>query len=176
MTPQARAQSDEALLRRFLALDALARARRVLLFYGMGEEPETGRLLPLLTAQGKELCLPRCRSGGVLELRCYLGESSLTRHHFGMLEPSEDCPLVDAAWPELALIPAVCYDAQGWRLGRGGGFYDRFLARYSGQTVGLCREALLQDQVPREEHDRAVGLVLTERRTLTGVAGWRRAD
>ncbi len=163
MTAAERAASDRALFDRLLRLPQVEWAQRLLLFCGMGTEPETGLLLDALTARGKELCLPRCLPGHELELRRYCGPAQLVRHRYGMLEPSGDCPLVEDGWPEIALIPAVCYDRQGGRLGRGGGFYDRFLARYRGLTIGLCREALLQEAVPREAHDRAVCLVVTER-------------
>ena len=65
---------------------------------------------------------------------------------------------------DLALVPAVCYDRRGFRLGFGGGYYDRWLSGFSGFTVGLCRDCVLQDRVPTEDHDCRVDLLLTETR------------
>ena len=56
---------------------------------------------------------------------------------------------------------------RGERLGYGGGYYDRWLEHFSGVTVGLCREAVLQDRVPDEAHDAIVDILLTERESLS---------
>lgn len=64
---------------------------------------------------------------------------------------------------DLIVVPAVAFDRRGFRIGHGGGFYDVFLATCPGTpTIGLIYDALLLDEVPVEEHDRAVDLVLTE--------------
>ena len=154
--------SDEALFRRFLALPQVRQADTLLLFWGMRAEPRTGYLVRTLAEQGKTVGLPRCRAGGQMTFHPFRGREDLVRHRFGMLEPPADAPLLDPARAEAALIPAMCYDRDGMRLGRGGGYYDRFLDRYPGLTVGLCRDALLRDAVPVEGHDRGVDLVLTE--------------
>ena len=65
------------------------------------------------------------------------------------------------------LVPAVCYDRRGYRLGFGGGYYDRWLEGFSGVTAGLCREAVLQDEVPIEAHDARVDILLTEEESLS---------
>lgn len=71
-------------------------------------------------------------------------------------------PLLSPDEIDLTLVPALCYDRSCVRLGFGGGYYDRWLAGYRGFTVGFCRDALLQDRVPAQSHDRRVDLVLTE--------------
>lgn len=159
-------RSDEALFHRFLSLPQVQASGTVLLFRGMGAEPDTLPLIETLSAEGKQVVLPRCLPHGGLELRRYLGEERLCRHRFGMLEPDGDCPTVEAEHIDLALIPAVCYDCTRLRLGRGGGFYDRFLPRFPGLSVGLCREALLQQRLPAEDHDCRVDVVLTETLTI----------
>jgi 5-formyltetrahydrofolate cyclo-ligase len=163
-SPEQRRRSDEALLSRFLALPQVQKSAGILLFYGMGAEPDTRKLLPALRKQGKAVALPRCLPERRMEFRLYQGEERMVRHSYGMLEPSDNCPLMRPGKAQLALIPAVCYDQSCLRLGRGGGYYDRFLAEYDGYTVGLCREAFLQSACPEEAHDRRVDLVLTEER------------
>ena len=68
---------------------------------------------------------------------------------------------------DLVLVPGLCYDRQGYRLGFGGGYYDRWLAGFPGLRVGLCREAVLQDRLPVEHHDLPVDLVVTESECLS---------
>ena len=79
-----------------------------------------------------------------------------------MLEPGEDCPPVDRADIGLALVPGLAFDRSGGRLGQGGGYYDRWLAGFSGFTAALCRAPLLLERLPAEGHDLPVALVLTE--------------
>lgn len=162
MTPEEREESDGVLFRRFLALPQLAAAEIVLLFYGVGTEPDTARLVPALLDRGKQVLLPRCLPGHGLEARRVTRESALIRHRYGMLEPGEDTPLVQRADIGLILVPGLCFDRRGYRLGHGGGYYDRYLAGYAGTTVGLCRGAVLGEAVPREDHDRPVDLVITD--------------
>ena len=162
MSPEEREESDGILFRRFLAFPGLAAARRVLIFYGMGAEPDTAKLIPALLDRGKEVLLPRCLPGHGLEARRVTGECTLIRHRYGMLEPGENCPLVKREEIDLILVPGLCFDRRGYRLGQSGGYYDRYLAGYAGATVGLCRRAVLQDVVPREAHERPVDLVVTD--------------
>ena len=162
LSPQARRTSDDALFARFLALPQVEAADTLLLYHGMGGEPDTARLLPALWARGKAVCLPRCLPGHGMEARLVRPDSALIPHPYGMLEPGEDCPLVGKDAIGLVLVPGLAFDPSGGRLGQGGGFYDRWLADYAGCTAALCRTALLLPQVPRAPHDRGVELVLTE--------------
>ena len=165
LTEAARQESDARLRERFLALPEVAEAETVLLFCGMGREVDTLPLIAALVGQGKQVLLPRCLPGHRMEARRYT-PGKLVRHKYGMLEPDTDCPVVDANSIDLILVPALCYDRTCCRMGRGGGFYDRYLEDYRGKTVGLCRDALLQDSVPRNEWDQSVELVLTETQLL----------
>ena len=163
LPPAARRESDAALLKRFLALPQVKRASTLLLYHGMGTEPDTARLLAPLWEAGKGVALPRCLPGNQMEARLVQKDTVLVPHPWGMLEPGEDCPLLSPADIDLVLVPGLAFDRSGGRLGQGGGFYDRWLAGFSGLTVALCREAVLLDQIPREKHDRPVDLVVTER-------------
>lgn len=161
-----RTAEDDILFSAFLALPEVAQAKTVFLFCGIGTEPDTSRLFVPLLEQGKRICLPRMLPGRHMEVRQYCPDRPLAKHPFGILEPDEGCPLVDTHEINLVLVPALCYDRNGFRLGMGGGYYDRWLESFSGATVGLCRQALLQDVLPTEPHDRPVDVVITPVATL----------
>jgi len=156
-----RIAEDQVLFSSFLALPETMRAQTVFLFCGMGAEPDTSRLFSPLLALGKRIVLPRMLPGRQLELRQYCPDRPLVRHPFGILEPDTTCPLADIQQIDLALVPALCYDRQGFRLGMGGGYYDRWLTGYPGPTAGLCRQDLLRDRLPVQPHDRPVNVVIT---------------
>lgn len=165
LTPEMLAQSDRALFDAFLALPQVERAQTLFLFWGVpGREPETQILARALAARGKRVGLPRMLPERGMEVRLFQPDVPLVQASFGIWEPPEQAQLLDRAQLELALVPSMCYDREGYRLGFGGGYYDRWLAGFTGFTVGLCRDCVLQERLPREEHDRRVDLVLTETR------------
>ena len=149
------------LLQRFLALPWTAEADALLLFYGVGAEPDTGHLLLELWRQGKRVLLPKCLPGRAMEARLVRSGDDLRPGAFGIPEPLESCPRVEKGDIDLILVPALCYDLSRRRLGQGGGYYDRWLAGFAGFTAALCRSALLLERIPREPFDRGVELVVT---------------
>lgn len=162
ITPEEKAESDRLLLERFLALPQVKAASSLLLFYGVGPEPETAQLLKELTAAGKTVALPRCLPHGEMEARRYLGPSHLSVGSFGIPEPDDTCPILKRDSFDVILVPNLCCDKACYRLGHGGGYYDRYLSGYTGLTVALCRGKLLQSMLPHEPHDVPMGLVVTE--------------
>ena len=168
LTPEELRMGDDALFSRFLALPQLEGAETVFAFWGIpGREPETARLIPALLERGKRVCLPRMLPGRRMETRLYDPERPMTQAAFGIREPDPGCPLVEREEIDLILVPAVCYDRQGYRLGFGGGYYDRWLTDSTAFRVGMCRTAVLQDHVPVEAHDTRVDVLLTERESLS---------
>lgn len=153
---------DEVLAARFLALDQVRRAKTIMLYYAMGTEPDTPRLIRPLLDRNKRVLLPRCLPGNGMEARAITGTAQLVRHKHGMMEPGLDCPVVDSGEIDLILVPGMAFDRQCRRLGHGGGFYDRFLEDYCGPTVALCRDCFLMDEIPCEPHDRPVDCVVAE--------------
>ena len=163
LSPEELRVSDSALFARFLALPQVEAAKTIFAFWGIpGKEPDTARLIGELIARGKTVGLPRMLPGHQMEVRRYDPDKPLVRVSFGISEPGEDCPLLAREEIDLALVPAVCYDRRGCRLGFGGGYYDRWLEGFGGFTAGLCRRAVLQDRVPAEAHDARGDVLLRE--------------
>ncbi len=166
LSPADRKAEDHALFSAFLSLPQVERVSTLFLFWGTDMEPDTARLFAPLLERGKRVALPRMLPGRQMEVRQYCPDRPPIKHSFGILEPDEGCPLIDAKDIDLVLVPALCYDRRGFRLGMGGGYYDRWLEHYSGITVGLCRQVLLHDALPTEPHDRPVDIVITPNSVL----------
>jgi len=156
-----RTAEENALFSAFLSLPETAQAKTIFLFCGTDTEPDTSRLFAPLLALGKGIALPQMLPGRQMAVRRYCPDRPLIRHPFGILEPDKDCPLVEIKEIDLVLVPALCYDRMGFRLGMGGGYYDRWLNGYHGPTVGLCRQWLLRNRLPLQPHDRPVNVVIT---------------
>ncbi|MCD8005305.1 MAG: 5-formyltetrahydrofolate cyclo-ligase [Oscillospiraceae bacterium] len=150
------------LCRRFLALPQLKQAGTVLLFWGVGREPDTGGMLEELLRRGKRLALPRCLPDRRMEAGEVTGPACLRPGAYGIPEPGADCPPIPREEIDLILVPNLCCDRRGFRLGHGGGYYDRYLAGYRGHTAALCPEEWLQQTLPTDDFDQPVELVLTQ--------------
>ena len=151
-----------ALFERFLALPEVEAADTVMVFYGTGREPDTLPLIRALLERGKRVALPVVLPHRGMEARQVLDVDQLVPNRFGIPEPDGSCPLVDKGEIAAALIPHLMVDREGYRLGWGGGYYDRWLPDFTGLTVSVCRLNRLIDHMPREEFDVPVKLVLIE--------------
>ncbi|RLV47475.1 5-formyltetrahydrofolate cyclo-ligase [Nocardioides mangrovicus] len=141
------------------------RAATVAAYVSVGREPGTGPLLDALTDAGKRVVLPALQPDGDLDWALYRGPDSLAPARRGLLEPVG--PLLGpatVATADVVLVPGLGVDGRGRRLGRGGGSYDRALARVPVGTF-VCivlNAAEVLDAVPTEAHDRPVSAVVTE--------------
>ena len=154
--------ASAAICRHLTAQSAYRDAEIVLAFVGTEREVNTETLLRGVWADGKTLCVPRCRKGHLLELCAIRSYDDLEAGAYGILEPKADCPRVNAADVDFAVIPCVTFDRSGNRLGQGGGYYDRFLPQLTCPTFLVCREKLVVEHVPCEAHDCRCDWLVTE--------------
>ena len=156
-TPQQLAQLSLSVLERLRPL--LGDAKVILAYHSLPDEVDTHALLDELVAAGKTVLLPKVLDDATMELRRYTGRASLCEGAFHIMEPiGETFTAVDQI--DLALIPGLAFDAQGHRLGRGKGYYDRFLSAFRGKTIGVCFDFQKVAEVPVDAHDVAVDRVV----------------
>lgn len=156
------AQADRKIAAQLLAMPEYQAADTVFCFVSTGREINTHPILQAALKAGKTLCVPRCLDGGIMELRSIQSLDFLTPGAYGIPEPPEDAPLVSTDAVDFAVLPCLTCNHLGQRLGRGGGYYDRFLASYRGGTVLLCRERLIREEIPVTPLDYPIPWVLTE--------------
>ena len=157
-----KAASSRAICAHLLAMPEYQAADTVFCFVGTTKEIDTHPILEHALAAGKRLCVPLCTSPGIMELREISSMNDLVPGSYGILEPKPECPIVDTDDVDFAILPCLTCNHAGQRLGKGGGYYDRFLSHYRSGTVLLCREKLIRDEIPVEPHDYPVPWVLTE--------------
>ncbi|MFF9776123.1 5-formyltetrahydrofolate cyclo-ligase [Streptomyces sp. NPDC013978] len=171
LTPDDVRKTTAALADRALDLPELAHARTVAAYVSVGSEPGTLALLDALRARGVRVLLPVLLPDNDLDWGVYAGEASLARVRHGgrmeLLEPAGERLGPDAVTTaDVVLLPGLAVDARGMRLGRGGGSYDRVLARLDSAgadpaLVVLLYDTEVLDRVPEEPHDRPVHAVVT---------------
>jgi 5-formyltetrahydrofolate cyclo-ligase len=145
-----------------LEMPQVSAAGTVAAYYSVGTEPDTHGLVFALWKRGSYVVLPVLLPDGDLDWASYEGPDSLAPGPRGLPQPVEPARGPGTvARADVVLVPALAVDARGNRLGRGGGSYDRALARVSGQvpTIALLYDDELVPSVPAEPHDRAVGAV-----------------
>ena len=163
LSPEYKIKSGRAIVRRLLAMPEYQEAQTVFCFVGTDWEIDTRPIFEDILAAGKVLCVPLCTAPGVMETRQITNLDQLSPGAFGISEPPASAPAVPVDTIDFAVPPCVTCNYLGQRLGHGGGYYDRFLSRFRGGTVLLCREQLIRQEIPVEPHDYPVPWVLTER-------------
>jgi 5-formyltetrahydrofolate cyclo-ligase len=157
-------EAARAIAGHLLATPEVRRAATVAAYVSMGTEPGTGALLDALAAAGKRVILPVVLPDLDLDWALYQGSELLETARRGLLEPGGRRLGVDAvAGADAVLVPGLAVAVDGSRMGRGGGCYDRALARV---PVGTFTCILLYDDelvagVPHEQHDLAVSAAAT---------------
>ena len=170
--PDERARRSAAAAARLLAEPTWREAARVALFVTVRDEIDTRVLLESALAQGKTLLLPRClppsEGQGLMHFHACPDLAALHPGTMNIPEPDPvRCPC-DMTPPDLLIMPAVGLDREGRRLGYGGGFYDRLLAREDwdrAKRLGLIFTAQLCPRLPGSERDRPVHGWITEEET-----------
>jgi 5-formyltetrahydrofolate cyclo-ligase len=174
--PRDLAQWVRRIVARIPQLEAYARARSLMLYDALpGEVPVDG-IAECGWRDGKNVALPRCQGEVMMYHRTAPG-SRLVRGALGVREPDLGAQAEDlSAGPCLCLVPGLLFDCTGIRLGRGGGFFDRFVdqCRRSRSAVfflGVCCEDQIREQLPKEGHDQPIDAVITESRLCGPRAG-----
>lgn len=140
--------------------------KSVLLFCPLADEPDITPLISAALAASKTVCFLRhLPEQNDYEARVVADVSrDLQPGAFGVREPSATCPV----WPlnrlDLALVPGVAFTLDGWRLGRGKGFYDRVLARVPSVKCGVAFDWQIVPEMPVEPHDVRLDCILTPSR------------
>ena len=157
-----RAGRSEAIADRLLGLDEVTGAGAVLAFWSFGSEVDTAPLLERLRSRGTTVALPRTRDGDIVPVIWTPG-SSMTETSFGSREPT-DGRVLQALELDLIVVPGVAFDRSCRRVGYGGGFYDRLLARTrdGAAAVAIAFGVQVVDEVPTGPLDRPVDAIVTE--------------
>ncbi|CAM4129827.1 5-formyltetrahydrofolate cyclo-ligase [Nocardiopsis rhodophaea] len=162
-----RAEAGSAIRDAVTALPQLGMGGTAAVYYSVGTEPDTRKLITTLWKQGTYVLLPIFLPGGDLDWAAYDGPGSLAPAGYGLLEPTGHRYGPDAVRRAAVVVcPALAVDHAGRRLGRGAGCYDRALARVGPNTLTLAviYDTEFVESVPSEAHDRPVQAVVTPQR------------
>ena len=147
---------------RLLADKRLGDASTVMMYYPLGDEVDVTPVIERLWDEGKTVVLPQVTGETEMVLRKYTGDDDLREGAFGIMEPCGEL-FTDYEAIDVAVIPGMAFDKDCHRLGRGKGYYDRFLPLLHARVykIGVCFPFQLLDEIPTDEHDIAMDAVLS---------------
>ncbi len=165
LSPEERAERSRRIAERALALEVVAAARLVALYAPLGTEVDALELARLLGAA--RTVYPRAVPGSRRLEFAPCAPRELVRGPLGAREPPASAPAIDAAELGCVVLPGIGFSSDGFRLGRGGGYYDSTLRDLPGvPRVALAFELQLVDDLPLEAHDVPVNAIVTESRVI----------
>ena len=165
LSPTEKQNLDEGVFNRFLKLNQYASSTTILAYVSTNIEVDTRKIIERALEDGKRVAVPYCVPDTRL-LEFYLIDSldDLTPGTFGVLEPTPDPEKRLTDWEKsLCIVPGLCFDFDGYRLGFGKGYYDRFLSEYTGIRVGICYSSGVRGHLHHGRYDRTVDVLVTEK-------------
>ena len=145
---------------RLLAHPAVTEAKTILMYYSLPDEVCTHDTVNRLVQTGKTVLLPRVTGDTDMELRIYTAPADLAAGHYGIMEPTGEV-YTDYGRIDVAVVPGMAFDAQGHRLGRGKGYYDRFLPKAAkAYKIGVCFGFQKQETIPTDDNDVTMDCVI----------------
>ena len=157
-------QADEQLTQCLLELPAFQEAKILATYLSFDHEVSTAGLIEAALQLGKRVCVPRTYPQGQMEFVEY-DPDILEKTRFGLLEPNEKGRVVDQSEIDLIHVPGVVFQSKGYRIGYGGGYYDRYLEDFTGKTVSTIY-SIQQKEFQPDAFDQAVQEVLVYEVTL----------
>ena len=158
-------KKDMAILSRVLKLPEYVETKTILTYVSTDIEVDTKALIEQALLDGKAVAVPRCTPGKI-DMKFYLISSlgDLEPGAFGVLEPSpERCRELKDFRETVCILPGLGFDIQGYRLGYGKGYYDRFLSKYDGKNIGVCYNICLKSLLPHGRYDKMVDVLVTDK-------------
>lgn len=135
----------------------------ILLYISIRDEISTASLIKAALQDNKTVCLPACLPEKRMEARVYQKESDFTEMYNGIPQPGKHCTVISPDMLELCIVPALCCDTQGYRLGYGGGYYDRYLPKATrAKKITICAKQRIFQTIPHGDFDVPCDKIITE--------------
>ena len=145
---------------RLLAHPAVVNAETILMYYSLADEVNTHEAVDDLVRSGKTVLLPRVIDGENMEIRIYESRDDLAPGHYGIMEPTGKLYTCYENI-DIAVVPGMAFDAAGHRLGRGKGYYDRFLPKAThAYKIGVCFDFQKRAAIPADDFDVTMDCVI----------------
>lgn len=160
---------DEQIYQRFISTDFYKNAKTILCFVSTNLEVDTIQLINRAIADQKTVAVPKCLNLlGNMEFYMIHSLDDLEKSTFSLLEPNiKKSKKLDNFSDSICVLPGFAFDREGYRIGFGKGYYDRFLNKYNGKKVAICYNNCIANQLPRGRYDVAADYIVTPKYIIT---------
>ncbi len=169
LTEAAIALASERVCRQLLGCEPVTEAAYLSAYAASGTEIDLAALVRACVQRGQTVCFPRFNGATRLYEMVPCDPADLVSGHWGLMEPRAELPALAEALRREALVwlvPGIAFDAEGGRLGHGGGYYDRMMSGADGLRIGVCHQCQLIEKVPTGENDLKIDRIVTDQRML----------
>lgn len=168
MSSEAFERKTALLYEHLFQLTAWKQAKTIALTLSRGKEIPTRPLIETAWQEGKIVCVPTCfPETKEMSFYEYTSQTKMKSSYFGLTEPDPiTSKVIHKTAIDLMIVPGVCFDRQGYRIGYGGGYYDRYLVDYHGVTLSVCLSVQQIEHIQAETHDIPVSMIVNEKGTL----------
>lgn len=155
---------DNGICQSFLNSDLYKNSKQILCYAALGGEIDTDVIMRKAFEDNKRVALPVCLDlNGTMEFYYINSLECIKIGAFGIREPDTDkCIAVSDFTDSVCLVPALSFDKNGFRLGYGKGYYDRFIEKFTSISAGLCYNSFISDKLPIDKYDKSVDYIFTE--------------
>lgn len=154
--------ADEIIFNKVISCDEVKNAENIFCYISVNDEVSTEKIIKYLLEAGKTVSVPLCVDKGKMIAVKISSFYDLKEGMYGIPEPKSHTEF-EKQMLDLIIVPALAFDKEGYRLGYGGGYYDRFMANSKAFKLGICRSELYVEALPHAEFDIKVDKVITER-------------
>ena len=159
---------DSKIFENVISLDEFKSAETVLCYVSYKSEVDTLKLISYCLENNKQTAVPYCDDKyGKMSFYVIGSLDVLKKGAFGILEPDNiKCRKLTDFSSAIIIVPGLCFSEKGYRLGYGKGYYDRFLKNKSFISVGLCYNSLIKKEIPINDYDEAVDIIVSDKEVI----------
>lgn len=158
---------DNEILQQLLQFPAYLAATNISCFLGFGTEINTVPFIASAMQTGRKIYLPRVQKNRAMTMHVFTKWENLEKSTYGIFEPTAHTPIIPPSELDIIIIPCLACTQNGYRLGYGGGYYDKYLSTVGNvPKVIICRDAFVVDTLPIDLHDIAADYIITEKRII----------
>ncbi len=157
-----KARHDTAIYNHLISSSEYLGSKTILCYVSTNFEIDTINFLNFALLDNKNIFVPKCDENYNIKFYNITALSQLSVGKYSILEPDLSRPQLLDATDALCIVPGLCFDSTGYRLGYGKGYYDRFLKDFNGKSIGLCYSYNVEPSIPHDKYDVKTDLVLTE--------------
>ncbi len=168
MSSENKTALDEQIAKNIKKLNEYRPAKTILIYVSTAIEVSTINIIKTALKDGKKVAVPRCiKDTREMEFHYINSVDELSAGTFSVLEPPADFPVVTDFSGCLMIVPGMQFDMRGFRIGYGKGYYDRYMSRFTGISVGICYSDELVSFMYHGKYDKPVDIIVTDKRIKT---------